>query len=106
MTRALIACALSLELVVQGLLGVPIEGSIPLFLAGIGILASIVGTPCSKPVGMLRVKVDPLSTALWTEMSPPSRLASCLERVNPRPVPPNSRLVEAWACTKGSKTSR
>lgn len=30
----LVACALSLELVVQGLLGVPIEGSIPLFLAG------------------------------------------------------------------------
>lgn len=30
----LVACTLSLELVVQGLLGVPIEGSIPLFLVG------------------------------------------------------------------------
>ncbi len=30
----LVACALSLALVVQGLLAVPIEGSIPLFLAG------------------------------------------------------------------------
>lgn len=30
----LVGCALSLELVVRGLLGVPVEGSIPLFLAG------------------------------------------------------------------------
>lgn len=34
----LVACALSLAFVVQGLLAVPIEGSIPLFLAGTAVL--------------------------------------------------------------------
>ncbi len=40
-------------------------------------------------------KSDPLPTTLSTPTVPPINSASCFEMANPRPVPPNLRVVEA-----------
>ncbi|MNN31324.1 hypothetical protein D3C81_1450110 [compost metagenome] len=45
----------------------------------------------------------PCGTLASAQMRPCIRVTSCLLMVVPRPVPPKRRVVEASACTKGSK---
>ena len=51
-----------------------------------------------RSAGNSMVKVDPLPGSLSTRMVPRIISQKCLVMVNPRPVPPNRRVVEpsAW----------
>ena len=56
-----------------------------------------------RPVSTETVKVLPAPGLLSKLMPPPNASDSVFEILNPRPVPPNRRDVEASACVKGSK---
>ena len=45
--------------------------------------------------------VEPSLTALSTSIPPPMASARCFEIDNPRPVPPNRRVIELSACLNG-----
>ena len=45
----------------------------------------------------------PRPGSLSTPISPPIRPTSSFAIASPSPVPPYSRVVELWACAKGSK---
>src|SRR5262249_40031333 len=51
--------------------------------------------------GSCTVNVDPLPISLATWTSPPIIWQNLRVMASPRPVPPNLRVVEASACTKG-----
>ena len=57
----------------------------------------------SLPMGMIRVKVEPSRTLLWSVIWPPSTVARRWQMASPRPVPPLSRVEVESAWEKASK---
>src|SRR5262249_56639519 len=53
--------------------------------------------------GIANENVEPFPSRLLTWISPPMAFTSRLQMLNPRPVPPNRRVVVWSACENGEK---